>query len=104
MYGTYKFLTKYLQIKNLYIFIKHMSPVVSSNNPSESHNFQKKIGPYSLYYIMPMELKICQQKISKLTIWQLAIDRKFVLQVTAMFLGLGCSLNYAYDFAPTVER
>ena len=50
MYGTYKFLTKYLQIKNLYIFIKYMSPVVSSNNPSESHNFQKKIGPYIISY------------------------------------------------------
>ena len=39
---TYKFL---LNKESLYILIKHMSPVVSSNNLSESQNFQKKIGP-----------------------------------------------------------
>ena len=40
---TYNFL---LNEESLYdILIKHMSPVVSSNNLSESQNFQKKIGP-----------------------------------------------------------
>ena len=39
---TYKFL---LNKEWVYILIKHMSPVVSSNNLSESQNFQKKIGP-----------------------------------------------------------
>ena len=41
-----------------------MSPVVSSNNPSESHNFQKKNR--TLGYSNPMELKIHQQKIKNI--------------------------------------